>query len=293
MTGYSTREVSEVLGIPVSTILSWTRAGLLSPRRGPHNAYYFSFQDVALLRAARKLVASDITSHRVKRTLATLRDQLPSGRPLSALDLTVVGGRVLVREDRDVWDPVSGQLHLGLEAPAAHEPPPGAGAAEPGRAVLPLSRPDRERVPREGSGPSADDWYDAAVDLEAQEPKQARRAYLRALALDPGHADAHLNLGRLLHEAGKVLEAEAHYRTALEADPASARAFYNLGVALEDQGRGSGAVEAYEAALRLDADLAVAHFNLSRLFETLGRPSEALSHLAAYKRILDGGGLGA
>lgn len=291
MSGYSTREVSEVLGLPVSTILSWTRAGLLSPRRGRHNAYYFSFQDVALLRAARELLASDVSPRQVKQALETLRTQLPAGRPLSAFNLTVLGDRVLIREDQAVWEPVSGQLQLGLDGTEGLAEEAG-GAPSSEASVHPLRRrtPAGERTP---SGPSADDWYDAAVDLEAAAPERARDAYLRALELDPGHAEAHLNLGRLLHEAGAVAEAEAHYRTALEADPASARAFYNLGVALEDQARRSGAVEAYEAALRLDPELAVAHFNLSRLFEALGRPADALSHLAAYKRILDRGGLGA
>ena len=89
-------------------------------------------------------------------------------------------------------------------------------------------------------------------------------------------------------------EAEAHYyRDATDADPESARAFYNLGVALEDQGLRPGAIEAYQAALRLDTGLAVAHFNLSRLFEAEGRKADALNHLAAYKRLIERGGVGA
>lgn len=292
MTGYSTREVSEVLGLPVSTILSWTRAGLLSPVRGPRGAYHYSFQDVALLRTARELLASDVSTQRVRRALETLRDQLPAGRPLSAVNLTALDGAVFIREDEEVWEPATGQLLLGLEEDRTTR----EGTGEETDAAAPSGRtgqPPSVRALHPTASPTADDWYDAAVDMEGEAPDQAKRAYLRALDLDPAHAEAHLNLGRLLHEEGDVAEAEAHYRTALQADPASARAFYNLGVALEDQSLPSGAVEAYEAALRLDGDLAVAHFNLSRLFESLGRPADALSHLAAYKRILDRGGLGA
>jgi len=284
VTGYSTREVAEVLGLPTSTILSWTRAGLLTPVRGPRGAYFFSFHDIALLRGARELLEADVSTVRVRRALEAMRAQLPIGRPLSAVHMVALGDRVLIRDEERVWDPRSGQLLMPLDAPPS--------GAEAPAVVGRIGASDAPRaagvVPR-----SADEWYDAGVDLEGEAPERARAAYERALALDPGHADAHLNLGRLLHELGAVDQAEAHYRTALEADPASARASYNLGVALEDQGRRPAAVEAYETALRLDAELAVAHFNLSRLMEALGRPSEALAHLAAYKRILDRGDAGA
>lgn len=286
MTGYSTREVAEVLGLPTSTILSWTRAGLLTPVRGPRGAYYFSFRDIALLRAARELLDADVSTLRVRRTLEAMREQLPGGRPLSAVHLVALGDRVLIHDDERVWDPRSGQLLMPLDAaPADDDEPAVVGRIGASRAAGGAEGAHAERT--------ADEWYDLAVDLEADAPQRARTAYERALVLDPGHAEAHLNLGRLLHEQGAVDQAEAHYRTALEVDPASARAFYNLGVALEDQGRQPAAVEAYEAALRLDAELAVAHFNLSRLLEALERPNDALAHLAAYKRILDRGGLGA
>ncbi len=278
MKGYTTREVAEVLGLPTSKILSWTRSGLLTPERGPRGAYLYSFQDIVLLRTARELLDAEVPARRVKQALSVLRDQLPSGRPLSAVNISALGDRVLVRDADTMWDPDSGQLQMDFAVSEV------ASEAEPvARRAL------EERA--ESAQLTADDWYNTGVDLEAVAPDRAKEAYERALELDPSFADAHLNLGRLVHEQGAVAEAEEHYRTATTVDPKSGRAFYNLGVALDDQGSAAGAIEAYEAALRLDPDLAVAHFNLSRLFEAEGRDADALSHLAAYKRLLDGSGL--
>lgn len=271
MKGYTTREVADLLGLPTSTILTWTRSGLLSPRRGPRGAYVFSFQDVALLRSARDLLAADIPTRKVRETLQRLREQLPMGRPLSAVSVSASGGRILVQDDQGMWEPGSGQLQIDFETHGAEpEPLPGP------RGAMDSSRLD------------ADAWYDRAVDLEAVTPEAAKDAYGRALAHNPDHAEAHLNLGRMLHEEGDLARAEIHYRKALLSHPRNARAYYNLGVVLDDQGHSTGAVEAYEAALRLDPDLAVAHFNVSRLLETAGRRTEALAHLAAYKRLVEG-----
>ena len=71
-------------------------------------------------------------------------------------------------------------------------------------------------------------WYDLGLELEAVAPTEARDAYRRALELDAHHADAHVNLGRLLHEQGLVEEAERHYRQALRESPDHATAAFNL-----------------------------------------------------------------
>lgn len=280
MKGYTTPEVAEILGISPSRIRAWARRGLVSPSRGPRNAYVFSFQDIVLLRAAAELLDADVSARRVTRALEALRRQLPTGRPLSAVTISAVGDRVLVRDEETVWEPDSGQLRMDFAV------------AEVAAATLPVARRALDEDGR-GEGMTADDWYDAAVDLEAVSAEDAIGSYRRALELDPGHAEAHLNLGRLLHEAGRVEAAEEHYRRAASADPESARAFYNLGVALEDQSAPAGAIEAYEAALSLDPELPAAHFNLSRLLEAEGRQTDALAHLAEYKKLVSRGGVGA
>jgi tetratricopeptide (TPR) repeat protein len=274
MKGFSTREVAEVLGLPTSKILSWARSGLLTPERDPKGAYVFSFQDIVLLRAAKDLLDSDVPARRVRVALEALREQLPVGRPLSAVHISAVGDRVLVRDDSAVWEPDSGQLTMDFAV------------ADVAVAAGPAARRAMAELPT--AEMSADDWYDTGLDLEAVEPKSAVAAYREALAREPAHADAHVNLGRLLHEAGDLGAAERHYRAAADADAEDGRARYNLGVVLEDQQRDDEAMDAYRDALRVDDGLAAAHFNLSRLHEARGE-AQALSHLAAYKRLLEKG----
>lgn len=276
MKGFSTREVAEVLGLPASKIRSWARSGLLTAERGAKGAYVFSFQDIVLLRTAKELLEQDVPARRVRAALEALREQLPVGRPLSAVHISAVGDRVLVRDAETIWEPDSGQVAIDF---------PVAEVAEKAGPVV------RRAMAVQAGGPemSADDWYDAALDLEAVTVDSAVEAYREALAREPAHADAHVNLGRLLHERGDLVEAERHYRAAASADPDGGRARYNLGVALEDQGRADEAMAAYRDALRVDDALAAAHFNLSRLHEARDEDAEALSHLAAYKRLLGRG----
>ena len=243
VTGYSTREVSEVLGIPASTILAWTRARTPHPRaRGPGR--------LPLLLPGHRAASLGPgapgrggPTRRVRRSAGDPRAQLPCGRALSA---------------RCTWSA------LGRPGPGPGRGA-GVGARRRGRSSWTSARrPATRNRPRPvarrtrlagtpGARPrTADDWFDAALDLEGTRPSGPGRP-TAALELDPGHADAHLNLGRLLHEGGDLAGAEAQYRAALEADPSSARALYNLGVAMEDQGRRAEALRRTRA-LRLDPD---------------------------------------
>ncbi|MEZ4359864.1 MAG: tetratricopeptide repeat protein [Kofleriaceae bacterium] len=137
----------------------------------------------------------------------------------------------------------------------------------------------------------ASTWLARGVALEADQPEAAMAAYRRALAGCPSFADAHNNLGRLLHQRGELAEAELHYRAALAAE-ASSLHWFNLGVALDDQQRRDAAIEAYREALALEPAMREAHLNLARLLDQRGRgtgqPADlqaAVRHLAQYRRL--------
>ena len=147
-----------------------------------------------------------------------------------------------------------------------------------------------ELGPRRGlrRGTSALSWYERGCSLEMSDPEAAMAAYRRAIAGRPDLADAHNNLGRLLHDAGRLAEAEACYRDALACDPEVALYHFNLGVVLEDRGSADAAIAAYERA-QSNAD---AHYNLARLLEHRARAAgddvmmrRAVRHLARYREL--------
>ena len=137
---------------------------------------------------------------------------------------------------------------------------------------------------------SAITHYERGRALETTDPAAATAAYRRAIAARPDLADAHCNLGRLLHDAGDLPAAEASYRRAIAAHATTAVYHFNLGVVLEDQGDARGAIAAYERSIALDPSLADAHYNLARQLEALGRACHddlvmrrAIRHLKQYR----------
>ena len=132
---------------------------------------------------------------------------------------------------------------------------------------------------------SAEEWYELGCELETSDPARARDAYEHALALDPLMADAHVNLGRVLHVAGERGRAEPHYRQAVKLDPDDPTPHFNLGVLFEEVGRKEEAVLAYRQAIVRDPDFADAHCNLGLLLESLGRRQEAFRHLMTARQL--------
>lgn len=279
-TGYSTRDVAALLGLSASRVRAYVRAGFLAPDRGPRGELRFTFQDLVLLRTAKGLVAARVPARRIRMALQKLRQQLPQGRSLSGVRISADGHHLVVRDGEEVWDPVSGQSLLDFEV------------AQLARDAAPLAaKAVAEASQRQGAEElSAEGWYALGYELETTAPEAARDAYRRALALDPEQPDAHLNLGRLLHEAGELAAAEHHYRDALALRPGDATAAFNLGVALEDAGRLPEAVDAYALAISADPRSADAHYNLAGVYERLGEQQAALRHWKAYKRLLENGG---
>jgi tetratricopeptide (TPR) repeat protein len=297
MGGYSAQEVARMLGLTPARLRAYVKAGFLSPERGARGELRFSFQALVLLRTAEGLVTERMPPRRVRHALKKLRARLPRtdpGRPLSGLQLVTEGDHIVVDDGSARWRPDSGQVLLDFrderatdkQAPALAPfkrqlPDAGVDGVDSSGAMRPL---EKEESGSEVLGLTADDLYDIACELEETDPLHAQNTYLSVLALNPLHSDAHVNLGRLLHESGHPAEAEAHYRQALASRPADPTAAFNLGVALEDQGRNAEALESYERAVSLDGKNPDAHYNAARLYEKEGDYAAAVRHLRAYRQ---------
>jgi tetratricopeptide (TPR) repeat protein len=266
---YGVGDVEKLLGLPRSTIRALIAAEFVSPARGPRNAWLFSFQDLIVLRTAQALANAKVPQRRITKSLRELRRHLPDAMPLSGLSLCAVADRVVIRERGSHWQAESGQYLLEFEG----DPSDGS-----------LSVIESKAVSEAPSG--AEEWFDKAVALEPEDFDAALRAYQQAIALDPAFLNAHINLGRLLHEAGRYAKAEQIYRAAVRVCGSDPVLLYNLGVLLDDMDRKTQAMEVYEAALRGDPGLAECHYNLALLCEKLGKPKEAIRHMSRYRTLM-------
>lgn len=246
---------------------------IVEPERGGGGAFRFSFQDLVLLRAAHGLLDAGVSVRRVRKALTRLPEQLPRGRSLSAVRIAAEGERVVVQEGERRWDPVSGQRLLDFEV------------SELATAAAPIASRLVREAGREGEEATAEDWFELGLELEASSLGDAEEAYRRCIELAPDHADAHLNLGRLLHERGDVRGAEIHYRRVLKSREDDPIASFNLGVAMEDRGRLEEASRWYRRAVERDSSRADAYFNLAGVLEKLGRKEEALACLMKYRKL--------
>lgn len=271
MKHFTTREVAKILDLPERRVRACVRAGFLSPIRGPGRQFQFTFQDLLLLKTTKGLLDSRVPLKRIRRLLGSLKRQLPQDQALSSLTIYADGRRVVAWDGNARWQPDSGQFLFNFEVQAVAE-----------EVALPL--PPAEPAP----ALTAEHWFTLASELEATSREEARRAYHQALELEPTLTDAHVNLGRLYHEAKEPGQAEAHYRAAVEHAPDDPIAHFNLGVLLDDLKRPDEAIRAYRQAIACDPTFADAHYNLGLLFDALGKRSEAISHLRLARKLYGG-----
>ena len=104
--------------------------------------------------------------------------------------------------------------------------------------------------------------------------EEAERWIRRALALRED-ARFFFALANLLHQSGRLEEAEASFRRTLELAPGQVDAWNNLGNLLGQTQRLTEAEAAYERAIAIRPDFAHAHNNLGNLFKATNRIAQA------------------
>jgi tetratricopeptide (TPR) repeat protein len=266
---FTRREVVKLLGVSETRLRSLDRAKVVSPsgQRGRQRAY--TFQDLIALRATRELLQHQVRLRDVARAIGALRQTLPRvTRPLQELRIVGDGRRVIVRSDKGVFEPLTGQMVLNFEVQSLRDD------------VVRMLRP-------EGSSRHAKTAYDlyieaTGLDEDAATYEQAEQLYTRAIRLDPTLAIAYTNLGNIRFRRGDEPGAENLYRRAIEIDPDQPEAHYNLGYVMLERGEAAQATAFFERALAGDPRFADAHFNLAMAWEQLGERARARPHWKRY-----------
>jgi tetratricopeptide (TPR) repeat protein len=294
---FSTRDAALIPQTTEARVRALARAGGIIPQPGPSGCPEFTFQQLILLRTTRGLYDAGIPPGQVRRVWASLRRQLTEDLPLTSIRILADGRRAVAWDGQAPWQPDSGQFVLDFNAGEIAEL---AGMKEEAKvATLTVIGAEASSAAALAADPepepaalTAEQWFHIACELDSVSPLEAQHAYLQALRANPEYADAHVNLGRLLHEAGELGRAEAYYRKASEHAPDDPTVYYNLAVLLEDRARPEEAILAYGRAIDLDPEAADAHYNLGLLLDSLGRRSVAMRHLMTARRLYarSGGG---
>ena len=264
---FTQAEAGRILGVETRRLRYWERLGLVRARARWGDRFY-SFGDLVALRTVKRLTDNRIPARRLRRAVRLVEGQFGSA-PLQEWRFFEHGRDVLVI-------------------------PPGAA-----RPFSPLTRqwflPFGSRAPlanlHQLAGPRAEELFQLALDCEERPGHLPHSAdtYRRVLDLEPAWIDAHVNLGVVLYQMGRLDDAYSEFRAAVELDPAHGISRYNLGCVLEELGQLDEAIEHFRRAARAMPAHADVFFNLALAYEKRGELPRARKQWRRYLRCAPNG----
>jgi tetratricopeptide (TPR) repeat protein len=262
---FTRREFLRILDVSDKQLSYWEKLKLIAPRNCANNGEkFYDFRDLISLRTAKQLIDNGVSASRLRRSLAALNRKLDSVQaPLTELRILSDGRDVIVERDGARLEPISGQFVLNFDT----------------RELSAKVRIMPERT--------AEDWFRMAqqYEFDTDSRLQAIQAYQRAIAINPNHVDALINVGMLFYEEGELESAAGSFLRAVAVDADSAVAHFNLGSVLEELGQLETSRKHLRVAVRLDPNHADAHYNLAFVCDRMGAPSEARQHWQTYIKL--------
>lgn len=271
MGGYTLGDVARICGVPRGRLRYWERTRLLGARRAGRGG--FEFSDLVCVRRLLSLLDEGVPLRRIRRSLESARREMPElERPLAALRASSESPGGLVLRLRGALVEPDGQLVLELSSAAAG-----------------VSSIDRRADGGSAGDPQqeAEAWFERGcrLDTERSTSAQAIEAYERAIAIDPGFADAHCNLGTVHYNLDRKKRARECFERALALVPHHLEAHLNLAAILEEEGRCGAALRHYKRARAIDPLSADTHVSLALLYERLALPGRARECWRRYLQI--------
>jgi len=128
----------------------------------------------------------------------------------------------------------------------------------------------------------AEAHYQLGCILHGQEKlDESFKCFEKALLYRPGSAQAMIRLAEVLHDAQQVDPAMDYCRRALVAAPDNGEAYHTLGMILRAKGELDAALSAYTQALRFKPELFAAEYNIGNIYYAVGQLDQAI---LAYQR---------
>lgn len=274
---YSRSMIAELLDLPVSTIRSWQRRGLIQPVNKVSHLPYFDFEEVLAAKQIATLVELGVEPKTIEKNIRQFSSWLPDfRRPLNQLSILVDGKTILLRQADGLVEP-GGQRRLDFDhVPHCSEE---CELAEEGH-ILPFNGNQTIEL---GPQSAMDEYVEVAEQLEAVgELSDAIEVY-RSLQLAFGpDADTCLRIGELLFRLGDNEGARERYFFAIELDETIVEARAALGCVLAQLGEEEHAVSALLGALEYHPEYADVHFQLARLYQKNSDFEQAEKHWSRF-----------
>ena len=283
---YSIRDVSRILAVQESRLRYWTQTGFVGPTVRKGGRFYYTFNDLIAVKAAKDLLATGMSLQRVRKNVEALKQALPGDtHPTTKLRVCCDGETIVALADDIAFQPIGGQVVMAFNVPSFGE-----------HVLHTLAMPRVEAVPAavddspteaHGGTTAYRNFVEACAAEDRGESDVAEHLFRQALDLEPNMAAALTNLGNLVYRQGELHEARSLYERALDHEPAQPEARYNLANLLEDLGHTELAISELRRVCSAAPEFADAHYNLGILLAQVGGTTQARQHLERYLE-LDG-----
>jgi tetratricopeptide (TPR) repeat protein len=282
---YSIRDVARILAVQESRLRYWMQVGFVGPTVRKGGRFYYTFCDLVAVKAAKDLLAADLSLQKVRKNLDALKKALPNDtHPTSRLRICSDGETIVALADDIAFQPISGQIVMAFNVPSFGEHVASVLA-------MPRVTPDSDGAPTpvednpteaNGGTTAYRLFVEACAAEDRGESQMAEHMFRQAIDLEPGMAAALTNLGNLVYRQGELEEARRLYERALEHDPSQPEARYNLANLLEDLGDTELAIAELRRVCAAAPEFADAHYNLGIMLAHLGGTAQARAHLERY-----------
>ena len=303
--------LSRILDVPVRLIRRWARLGLIRPVRRICRLPYFDYREVASARRLAALLEEGVSPATLERSLTELSHAIAgTDRSLAQLNLLVQDERVLLRDERGVLNPRTGQRLLDFDTgePLAvfrpREDRVHEDAADEHPVSLPFSSAQQQRDDRRMTDWNAGEWFHEACRLtEEAEFEAAINAYRNSMSLlaseqasvrtsvddpeerptpFPDPADVNFHLADALYRAGKTEAAVERYYCAIESAPDFIEAWTQLGCLQAELGLTEAAEQSLITAISIHPANPDALLHYAQLLDQSKRDEEAVSYWEQY-----------